>query len=328
MYCGGTIMIENREKQASFWEDEEDELTSSQQLDEKTVKRSLDELFYNALCYRSTDSYGQLMNFVTRFRFYSPYNAMLLHVQKPGAQFVAPAYRWRDLYGRYIKAAAQPLVILQPMGPVMFVFDVSDTEPGPDARVLPRAVTNPFEGLSGKINSYAYDVTVENAKRDGIKITFSKEGSQSAGSIRLQKSQSPEKLLFPIGKNKNNEIVFTQIPVRYQIIVNENLNREAKYATIVHELAHLYCGHLGTPNEKWWPERRRLIYEIREFEAESVSYVVCKRLNIHTPSDSYLSSYLKKNNKIPNISPELILKVAGLIETMGKGLMKPRKEKE
>lgn len=36
-------------------------------------------------------------------------------------------------------------MILQPMGPVMFVFDVSETEPLPGAPCLPREVIAPFE---------------------------------------------------------------------------------------------------------------------------------------------------------------------------------------
>jgi hypothetical protein len=47
----------------------------------------------------------------------------------------------------------------------------------------------------------------------------------------------------------------------------------SKYATLVHELSHLYCGHLGTPNDKWWPDRTELTKEIREFETESICYL-------------------------------------------------------
>jgi len=46
------------------------------------------------------------------------------------------------------------------------------------------------------------------------------------------------------------------------------LSREAHYTTPVHELGHLYCGDLGTPNEQRWPDRRGLSEAIREFEAD------------------------------------------------------------
>jgi hypothetical protein len=98
----------------------------------------------------------------------------------------------------------------------------------------------------------------------------------------------------------------------------------------VHELAHLYCGHLGTPNEKWWPHRRGLTHEVQEFEAESICYLVCQRLGIENPSAQYLATYFAKNEKgdVPPISLERVMASAGLIEQMGRGRLKPRKERE
>ena len=64
---------------------------------------------------------------------YSPFNAMLIHTQMPGARFVATPKRWGQHYKRTIHPGARPITILQPKGPVLFVFDVSDTTPLPDA---------------------------------------------------------------------------------------------------------------------------------------------------------------------------------------------------
>jgi len=304
-------------------------LMPPQALDEAAAKRSLDDLFNNARRYRSGSSYNELMKFVSRFRLYSPYNAMLLHVQMSGAEFVAPASRWREQYGRIIKPTARPLVILQPMGPVMFVFDVSDTEPDQTkkAKPLPKTVENPFDGLPGNVGP-EYKRTIENAKRDGVKITTCKEGSQSAGSIMVQDSKTSEKVSFLIAKNNTGEEIFTQIPVRYYILVNESMNREGQYATIAHELAHLYCGHLGTPNKKWWPNRQGLDETIRELEAESVAYLVCTRRGIIPPSASYLSHYISGSSELPDISIESILKATGLIEEMGKNRLKLREDEK
>jgi hypothetical protein len=301
--------------------------TEAKSFDEKWTQRALDELFSSARQYRSSKSFKELLTFITRFRFYSPYNAMLLHIQMPGARYVAPGYRWIKEYGRIIKPNARPLVILQPMGPVMFIFDVADTEPGPDAKPLPPEVEKPFEVRDGKVG-YELERTIENSKRDGISIQFEKAGSQSAGSIFITDGKKLTPLLFQSGKDKNGEPVYTQIPVRYTLLVNENLSREAQYATIVHELAHLYCGHLGTPNVKWWPDRRLLSIEVREFEAESLTYLVCNRLGIVNPSDKYLSGFIKSNNELPNISIESVMKSAGLIEQMGSKSLKLRKDKE
>jgi hypothetical protein len=118
------------------------------------------------------------------------------------------------------------------------------------------------------------------------------------------------------------------VPHRYELLLSSNLSVEARYATLVHELGHLYCGHIGTPNEKWWPDRRGLPHQIREFEAESICYLVCQRLGIDNPSYEYLSGYIGKNEETPAISVECVMKAAGLIEQMGRERLKPRKEKE
>jgi hypothetical protein len=99
--------------------------------DKDNAKGALDELFSLTFQYKTSKAYQDLLQFVGRFGFYSPFNAMLVHIQMPGARYVASPYRWLCDYGRKIKPGARPLVILKPMGPVMFVFDVSDTEGKP-----------------------------------------------------------------------------------------------------------------------------------------------------------------------------------------------------
>jgi hypothetical protein len=69
------------------------------------------------------------------------------------------------------------------MGPVLFVFDVSDTAPLPNARPLPPQVENPFRVRNGKIGGQLA-LTIENAKRDGVRVSERADGSQRAGSIQ------------------------------------------------------------------------------------------------------------------------------------------------
>src|ERR1700686_2194064 len=120
-------------------------------LDQDSARTALDELFALARKYNSGDAYLELMRFVGRFRFYSPFNGMLIYVQMPGALFVCTALRWRRDYHREIKIGARPIVILQPRGPILFVFDVSDTVPLRNARPLPIRIADPFQVRSGKI---------------------------------------------------------------------------------------------------------------------------------------------------------------------------------
>lgn len=75
---------------------------------------------------------------------------------------------------------------------------------------------------------------------------------------------------FQSGIDEQRNSKYVEIPVKYDVIVNGKLSREAQYVTFVHELAHLYCGHLGTPHQQWWPDRRGLSHAHVEFEAESI----------------------------------------------------------
>jgi hypothetical protein len=212
--------------------------------------------------YNSSDAYLELMRFVGRVRFYSPFNAMLIYTQMPGAHFVCTALRWRRDYHREIKIGARPIVILQPMGPILFVFDVSDTAPLPNARPLPLRVEDPFQVRSGKIGGQLA-LTIENAKRDGVRVSEHTDGSQRAGSI--QWAAAGQHLEFTIATKPLPKS--TQVPLWFELLLNSALSAEARYGTLVHELAHLYCGHLGTPNGRWWPDRRNLSHAVREFEA-------------------------------------------------------------
>ena len=296
------------------------------------TKNALDQLFSLTIQYRSSQAYLDLLTFISTFKFYSPFNASLIHTQKRGAAYVATPQRWLYDYGRSIKPEAQPIVILQPMGPVMFVFDVNETDEIPgvkDVKPLPPQIDKPYEVQAGKLKGNQLERVIENAKRDGVRITMASDGSQSAGLIRWVRIIQPVSSQNVLsGYQKNRKPLFAPVTVKYEMLVNANgQSLEAQYATIAHELAHLYCGHLGTPDIKLWPDRQRLNHVTEEFEAESVSFMVCQRQGIQTTSPEYLSQFVKDHADIPSISMESVMKAAGLIERMSCQKMKIRKTK-
>jgi hypothetical protein len=282
--------------------------------------KALDELFLIAGQFTTRAAYADLLHFIARFRMYSPFNAMLVHTQMPGARFVATPKRWGQHYKSRIHPGARPITILQPKGPVLFVFDVSDTSPLPGAPDLPESITNPFAIHHGKENG-ELDKTIENAKRDGVRVHRREFGSQQAGQIETSNTRDVFRL--PEGQFFKGER--ETVPVRYELLLNSHQSCEEQYATLVHELGHLYCGHLGTPNQKCWPDRRRLDQEVVECEAESISYLVCTRLGIQTPSAEYIAGYLGEGGKMPPISLETVIKVSGLIQRMGQSRLPLRK---
>jgi hypothetical protein len=288
------------------------------------AQHSIDELVAEARQYRTSAAYAELLEFVARFRSYSPFNAMLVHVQLPGATFVAPAHRWRCKFLRRVRPGARPLVILQPRGPVMFVYDVSDTEPEQGAPELPGGVRMPFEATMRRSVVDVMRPTIANARRDGVRVTFVPAGSQSAGQVR---GAAPGLTMeFAVGRPP--DVRPTNVPIRYELEVNSGHAELVQFTTLVHELGHLYCGHLGRPKAPWfWPDRRDLDRETAEFEAESVNYLVCKRLDSEARLPPYLAGFMSKQLEIPSLSLMRVLTAAHEIEQMGKGRLPLRKPK-
>jgi hypothetical protein len=190
------------------------------------------------------------------------------------------------------------MVILVPFGPVEFVYDIEDTE----GSEVPALALNPFH-TSGSLDPSIYDLTIRNCATDFIRYFEEEMGKNSAGYATLREKDY------------------------FKVVVNKFYNLETKYSTLVHELAHVYAGHLGCFIENWWKPRNFLHQKVEEIEAESISYLVCKRLGLKTSSEAYLSDYIKKHEEMPDISLEAILTVSGYIESLGKPVFRPKSKR-
>jgi hypothetical protein len=112
----------------------------------------LGELLEQSRTYHNSKAFKDLLDFVVKMRHFAPFNAFLLHLQRPGLRFAASAHDWQERHGRRIKEGAWPLIILWPFGPVALVYDIADTEGPP----LPTAVANAFSA-TGTIDSRRED---------------------------------------------------------------------------------------------------------------------------------------------------------------------------
>lgn len=271
----------------------------------------LDKLFEEVGTYRKGEDFKELLNFVKMFPQMAPYNAMLVHVQKPGSRFVTTAYEWKAHYERTPKAGARPLVILRPFGPVTFVFELNDTEGKP----FPEALMEPF-AAAGEISEHKLNQFIKSMQYEGIVTVEQDYGSSLAGYVQ------------PIHETRqfNTQHKTVDYHVLFGIVMNRNLEPTSKIATLFHELGHVFCGHVRHSEAKWLPERYRLSIVEREFEAESVCWLLCERLGIKNPSAEYLSGYLNENGEIPLISIDTVLKAVGAIEGILGGKPAPRKE--
>jgi len=102
----------------------------------------VDELFRRDRRWRTRSGFLELLECIERLPSYSPLNAFLIHLQDPAATRVATARMWVRKYQRRLLPEARPIVILAPMSPVLFVYDIRDTE-GPPLALNTLSPTDP-----------------------------------------------------------------------------------------------------------------------------------------------------------------------------------------
>lgn len=288
------------------------------------AKQSINDLVSDALQYRDSRDYHDLLRFMGRFRQYAPFNALLIHSQLKGAAFVAPARLWSEKFERRVKPGQRPIVVLQPFGPVMFVFDVSQTEGEPGAPSLPEEFVNPFAMPPMRGVQSALDWATENAKIDGVRVQEVSAGSLLAGCISTTRSGFSQRILV-----KRRPPERRDVPVRFETQINNSFSATERYATLAHELSHLYCGHLGGGKPDRWPDRRGVREEVAEFEAESAAYIACQRIDDSAEMPPHLAQYLGATPEVPEgVSLERVAASAGQIVEMSAGWIKPRKRND
>lgn len=276
---------------------------------------TIDQLFKDVKRYRKGEEFQRKLDFYSRFPYLGVYNAELVSQQRPGARFVLTAKRWAEEYNRKIKTNARPLIILIPFYPVDFLFDITDTKPidytrkVEDNYIIERII-NQFMAKSMHPTGYYMEKLWTNMQKNGIFLNdIYIGGSEMFAEIREDQSET---LFVPVYKDLN-------IPHHsyFSLSVNAYANEAKKLALVFHELGHLFCHHF---NCSWW-EGRNCSKNEKEFEAETVSYLVCKRLGIHSHSIEYLANYLDKNGLIPEISAELVFQAVDIIQSMASEYM-------
>lgn len=82
-----------------------------------------------------------------------------------------------------------------------------------------------------------------------------------------------------------------------------------RFVTLAHELAHLYCGHLGPSHGDDWPDRRRLPAVAREIEAEWIAGIVGEMAAIHTGCPLSLTKLAERARVLGNQQREIDLQM-------------------
>lgn len=264
------------------------------------TRAQLDQLLEDSRLYKSSRGYKALMDFCSQLRGFAPFNSMLLHIQKPGITYAASAREWQERFQRQPKPDARPLLILWPFGPVALVYDVQDTE----GAALPQdAFAFP---TTGGITTERMTKMLVRIDRRNIKPALFDGGDGKAGSISVE-YRAPQ---VKGSKGKKAK------PNRYRLAINRNHDANTQFSTLVHELAHLYLGHLGEDRHLRIDGRAHVSHQQCELEAESVAYLVSKRQGVHCRSHTYLSNYVSQHTEVGDLDLYQVMKVAGHVELL------------
>lgn len=279
-----------------------------------TELKGIDALFAYAKAYRRCDRFGAMLRFCAAARDLAPYNAMMVHVQKPGACHVLPAASWLR-YNRAPLPDARPAVVLWPFQPVQYWFDIVDTAVLPDQADLfpPELARLPGDEPGDEPTPDQRDALASNLPLWGIALRAVRAPDGFTGELSADVA-GLSRLRIPV--DAAGTII--KWPPCYALSVRRDATPAEEVSAIVHELARLFCAHLPSAYpEHGWTWRRDLTQEARDFEVETVAWLAFARLRLRDDrSRAYMADYLATHAEIPTVGIDAIMGAVGSIEQM------------
>lgn len=276
--------------------------TSSEEQESNFIndKFTIDELLHRSWRLRDSKEFAKFFDFIARFQHYSRFNTMLVYIQNEAVTFFGGVSYWWKKFRRKVNPDARPYIILAPNGPIMLVYDIFDTE----GKETPEEFLNnglgrePF-GVHGILERNTLFNAIQEARSWGIRI-----------------NRRPLSYF-------NGGYVTTILKGYLEICLKEGQSTEQDFAVLIHELAHLFLGHTGHielhHSSKKKPIKlphRKLSKSAEELEAETVSFLICKKLGLESRSAEYIAGYIKDEQDLLSFSYETVIKTADKIEKL------------
>ena len=214
---------------------------------------------------RRSDEMVRYLDFVAKFHQYSPSNIFLIMLTKPDATQVAGFQAWKKM-GRYIKKGEKGIPIFAPM------IHKED----PDSDSSPKV-------LSGFRIVYVFDVS----QTDGDPLPPVPDWKSPEKNAELTEK------LIRFAESQQITVTCKELPGETQGVSKGGvieLSPDAGTKTLIHEIAH----ELMHRDQNNLQNR-----EIKELEAEGVSYAVCRHFgleNLNCPN--YLALFNLKSDEI------------------------------
>ena len=263
----------------------------------------------------SSDKYKDYLKSMSRFHNYSSRNVMLIHQQMPNASRVASFKLWSEKFNRQVKKGEKSLRIFAPIEikPEKKMMEKLDPETGA-----------PMVDANGKV--IMEEMTALTSRSIAFKLVPVFDVSQTYGEPLPQLAEDltgnvehyeafldtlkeicPLPIEFePMDENMDGYCRFGE-----KIGIREGMSEIQTISAIIHEITHsrLHDREQAVEGSKQAPK------EVREIEAESVSYVVCQKYGIETGDNSfgYLATWGSRDLNEVKASLDTIRKEANTV---------------
>jgi hypothetical protein len=152
---------------------------------------------------------------------------------------------------------------------------------------------------------------VDRLKRKKISVEMMDWGDGQAGDVQcLRAAKKPKEVS------------------EYRLRINLNHDPNVQFATLAHELGHVFLGHLGADTYHGIPGIESITRQQAELEAESLSYLVCRRWGVQSRADAYLADYAQPGKPMAPLNLDRITRATGQVEAIlaigAKTLFQPR----
>lgn len=279
--------------------------------------------------------------FNAKFRGYSFHNTLLIYLQNPKATRVAGFKQWEDKFHRRVKKGAKGISILAPIT-VKKKEDEPTVKPTvtPGTSTLAGAEDTPDEKDKDKTRRYMRFMAVtvfDIADTEPIdeKGNIEEPGwhasdtpNEEANKLFAAAVELAEDMGVKVGREdaRGGEQGWSS---GGHINITSTLDGVNKAATVIHEIAHELLHHKTTsPFYIGDEEKAGLSKEVKELQAESVSFVVIKYFNLPAEHQATYIALWKGNKESVKQNLTTIKKAADFIITELEKIMKDKSQKK
>ncbi len=254
--------------------------------------------------------YQDYLKVMARFPTYSVRNTILIYAQKPEATFVAGYQTWQRLFSRHVKKGERGIRIL---APYTYQYETKD-EQG-EAKTIHKIA---FRTIN------VFDVS----QTEGKKLPELPTSQLLMGNCGLlaDTKECLEKLT-------HFQIQFSSLPqghygmCQYEtqtIVINQDLEERHAFKTLIHECAHALLHRFSSETLSSYEVFLLDRQDLREIEAESVSYVVCQALGIDCSQYSF--SYIARWKQDAEFFEQSLERIANTAQKMIQKLLESEQE--